>query len=423
MPQQLISYLLEAGLWRENCKKQNYFRLPDLKELKLARQRNSKKKKNRKQKKSASLNTAKERTSSMPCTLFSVPKPFTGKFDLIQKNAILSWFHMDPRPEIILMGSDRGVAEMAREIGVKHIPEVEKNEYGTPLVNDIFRIAESSASNEVLVYVNADIILTDDFLPALSCVRNSFDRFLMIGRRWDMRVDQPLDFSKQSWSQILKKQVSADGNLHSVNGIDYFAFTRGLWQDIPPFALGRTAWDNWLVYDPLSRKTPVVDATQSVVIVHQDHDYSHVQGGKDEAWHGPEAKNNQQMIHAQVMSGVTSSADYELINGRPTLRPQDRESRADLIARIQDIFSSGWKLMDNNELEKAIDRFDQALSLCDGFTITKVYLAKAIALIRLGRISEARTALEMELTVNPGHEKTLSILNKINATAPRAAVM
>jgi hypothetical protein len=74
--------------------------------------------------------------------------------------------------------------------------------------------------------------------------------------------------------------VEREGELHSPAGKDYFVFPRGLWAEVPPFALGRQAWDGWLLYQATLRKTAVVDATKSVTIVHQNHDYSHSPGGR-----------------------------------------------------------------------------------------------------------------------------------------------
>ncbi len=65
-------------------------------------------------------------------TLFAIPKAFRGHINTIQRNAIKSWTLLNPKPEIILLGDDEGTAEVAQEFGLIHIPEVDRNEYGTP---------------------------------------------------------------------------------------------------------------------------------------------------------------------------------------------------------------------------------------------------------------------------------------------------
>src|ERR1700686_3381548 len=99
-------------------------------------------------------------------TLFAIPKHFRGHFATIQRNAILSWTRLAPRPEILLFGNEEGTAEIAHELGLRHFPEVARNEFGTPLLGDLFRKAEQQASSPLLGYVNADIILTNDFISA-----------------------------------------------------------------------------------------------------------------------------------------------------------------------------------------------------------------------------------------------------------------
>jgi hypothetical protein len=48
-------------------------------------------------------------------TIFTIPKPFRGHIEVIQRNAIESWLRLRPQCEIILCGDDPGVAEAASE--------------------------------------------------------------------------------------------------------------------------------------------------------------------------------------------------------------------------------------------------------------------------------------------------------------------
>src|SRR5712671_6001310 len=107
-------------------------------------------------------------------TILATPKPFHGHFNVIQRNAIISWTKLEPRPEIILFGHEQGAAECARELGLVHISEVARNRHGTPLLADIFSIAEQRATSDVLVYVNADIILPREFTLGVEKVRRRF---------------------------------------------------------------------------------------------------------------------------------------------------------------------------------------------------------------------------------------------------------
>ena len=50
-------------------------------------------------------------------------------------------------------------------------------------------------------------------------------------------------------------------------------FPKTIFNQIPDFAIGRTSWDNWLVYNARLNKHPVINGTQSIDIIHQNHDY------------------------------------------------------------------------------------------------------------------------------------------------------
>ena len=214
-----------------------------------------------------------------------------------------------------------------------HILDIKKNEFGTPFVNDVFEQGEEKASHETLCYLNADIILLSEFIPAVENLKKHLNTFLMIGQRWDLNITHELNFSDNEWEKDLREQVAGSGSAHMTRGIDYFVFKRGLWKKIPPFAIGRTAWDNWLVYQPLLEGKSVVDASQVVTAVHQDHDYGHVQGGKQGTWNGVEAQRNQKLAGKLVvrnMKGDIKQADWRLtpsgLKKNATFYPVSRSS-------------------------------------------------------------------------------------------------
>lgn len=223
-------------------------------------------------------------------TIFSVPKPFKKDINTIQRNAIFSWLKLRPKCEIILFGDEEGTDKIAQEFNIFHIPEIKKNKYGTPLINDIFEKAKKLSKHDILVYVNSDIVLMSDFVKAIEKIKEP--SFLIFGRRTDLRVEKLINFEKSDWEKDLGQRAKKEGNLHGLSGIDYFVFTKGIWGEIPPFALGRTAWDNWLLYQAWLRNMPLIDATEVVTAIHQNHDYSHAQKQWAGVWKGPEAKEN-----------------------------------------------------------------------------------------------------------------------------------
>lgn len=246
-------------------------------------------------------------------TLFAIPKPFRKPFDLIQRNAIRSWMHLDPDIQILLMGDDPGTREIASELSLEHLPEVPRSEYGTPLVNGLFGLAESHARHQVMCYVNCDIILMPDFPKAIRRVVRTGDVFFVTGRRWTSPVEEPLEFS-DGWDRRLRKHVRRHGKRDGAGSNDYFVYLKGTLGEIPPFAIGRPAYDNWLLYNAIRRRLRLIDITPSIMAIHQRHDYSHDTGGRLNVREGPEAQRNRELAGGPLYY-------YNLNNARWILTP------------------------------------------------------------------------------------------------------
>lgn len=225
-------------------------------------------------------------------TIFACPKPFHGHIAVGQRNAITSWTLLVPRPEVILLGDEEGTGEICRELGLRHIQTVARNNLGTPLLNDVFEKAQRVAQHKLLCYVNADIVLMSDFMFAVRRAREVKKRFLLIGQRWDVDIQKPWDFAQAGWEEALRHYVQQTGHPHQRSGVDYFVFSAGLFDPIPPFALGRPAFDNWFIYRARSRWVPVIEASPVVMAVHQNHDYSHIPLGEEGFRRGREAQSN-----------------------------------------------------------------------------------------------------------------------------------
>ena len=241
-------------------------------------------------------------------TLFSIPKAFKGHTGVIQRNAIESWTKLEPRPEIILLGNDEGTAEVARELRVRHLPNVATNDHGTPLLSDLFRQAEAAATPPYLCYVNADIILLSDFLRAAEIVQRRFPKSLLVSKRINLDVAEKLNFDAR-WEEAIKQRASATGKDEHYTGIDVFVFPKGMYPQVPDFAIGRLWFDHWLIKAVREQNLPVVDASLVAPVLHQNHDYGHVAGGKEMVWRGQEAERNFQLYggveHAYTLLDVT----------------------------------------------------------------------------------------------------------------------
>lgn len=229
-------------------------------------------------------------------TIFSIPKPFSGHIEVIQRNAIQSWLQLRPACEVVLFGNEHGIAEVAREFSARHIPEVNRNEYGTPLLNDAFDTAQKISRHPVLCYVNADVIFVSDFTKAVERISRQEQKFLLVGQRWNLDLRETVDFSNPCWEEVIRAEQVRRGQLHPPDGIDYFVFSRGLWGQIPRFAVGRAGWDNWMIYRACSLGVPVIDGTTVLTAIHQTHDYAHHPMGQRGVWEGAEAQRHRALM-------------------------------------------------------------------------------------------------------------------------------
>jgi len=225
-------------------------------------------------------------------TFFTTAKPFQGHSGVIQRNALRSWTLLHRDVEVILFGDDAGAAEVARELGLRHEAHVERNEYGTKRLDYMFERAQEIARHDVLCYVNCDIILLGEFCAALERVRAAHARFLMVGRRRDTDVAEALDFGDGGWAERVKRLAKERGAQQPGWSVDYFAFRRGLYEEMPEFVVGRVWWDHWLVWKARKEGADVVDASSQVTAIHQNHSYGYHPAGAHGVWNDEQARRN-----------------------------------------------------------------------------------------------------------------------------------
>lgn len=205
--------------------------------------------------------------------IFAIPKSF-GKdvaVDVTQRNAIRTWKSV--ADDVLIFGDDPGVEDTAIEFGCKAFPEVSKNDYGTPLLSSVFKRVQEYRNNEVLVYVNSDIMLGESFKSGLNFMAfnaSSPEKWMMVGKRLDINYNRQLDF-KLPMDKETEVNLTAVSTLHGPSGIDYFCFPSTCTIEMPDLAVGRPTWDNWLLAEMRRQKIPVIDGTEVMNVFHQNH--------------------------------------------------------------------------------------------------------------------------------------------------------
>lgn len=245
-------------------------------------------------------------------TLFTAPKSFTDRhIQMIQRNALRNWLTFGDDVEVVVIGDEPGISETCEELGLRHLPDVRCNGMGTPLISSIFELARGVNNSPFLAYSNADILFLPEFIQSVRILAGAKEKFLAVGQRWDLDVEESLTFSS-GWNERLRKRVKEMGRLHGQTGSDYFIYPRSCFNELPDFAVGRAGWDNWMIFKARRESWPVVDLTKAVMVVHQGHDYAHLPGGIIH-FYQPETEANVRIAGGRRTIFKLTDATHELV--------------------------------------------------------------------------------------------------------------
>ena len=266
-------------------------------------------------------------TPNPTLTILAVPKAFHGHIGVIQRNAIASWTKLRPRPDIRLYGTEEGMAEAAASLGVRHETEIARNEFGTPMLDDLLGRARGFVQTPLLCYVNSDIILLQEFLDAMTAVHQRFPQFLGVAHRLNIELDEPIDFARDGEAK-LRREILPKGTAGNPTAIDLFVFPPGTFVNVPALVLGRAWFDQWLIKDARARKIPVVDITRVARAIHQNHEYLHIAGGQQGAYWGEEARRNLAIYGGVPHTHTLLDSSHELLEDGRIRLVQFRRERA-----------------------------------------------------------------------------------------------
>lgn len=195
--------------------------------------------------------------------------------------------------------------------------------------------AKQHSRYQLLSFLNADIVLpckkrstllgsaftraADDFVDTLQAICAAFnadDQVLVIGRRFDIPLNDSVAFDDTARTAQLLEDLTREPQAFLQNNLykDYFFFNRILWaeDEVPTLAIGRAGIDDWMVKSALVKRAAVVDITPAATVYHQIHNYGHVAGGQKGAWAGIDAAHNRDVAGDLTMLTDVNRATYQV---------------------------------------------------------------------------------------------------------------
>ena len=248
-------------------------------------------------------------------TIFATPKNFEGEFKIIQENALSNWRTLSNQIEIFIMGDSIGAKEAAIRNNAKYIKDIPVTTHGTPTIPGLFQTAERFCHNNLLCYLNADMILPPNFMQIVKSLVKIKNKFLAVGHRWDIDIDYKINFKSEKKLEKFWTDARINSIRHPCTGIDYFVFKKGTFKCIPELVVGRPGWDNWLLWKTRHMRIPLIDLSENIFALHQNHSFKFAgyknQANRDQS---TESLKNKKIINKNTLNLL--DANYQLVNGK-----------------------------------------------------------------------------------------------------------
>ena len=204
-------------------------------------------------------------------TLFTTFKESHNK-SYIHRNTIRNWGLLSP-DVIPVLFIDPNVpsddVHYARQSKWHIFPVPRMSKSGIPIFRHMFLEAQRLFNTAFYAYATGDILfdrnLTDTIYELIRLQKN-LTNILVVGLRRNWKI---------KWQQVSKLEeighYAKSAKLSKPYTHDYFISTRNgyPWSTIPDFVIGRITYDNWLVANALTKKIPLVDATETITALHQ----------------------------------------------------------------------------------------------------------------------------------------------------------
>ncbi|XP_052233104.1 uncharacterized protein LOC127845966 [Dreissena polymorpha] len=191
---------------------------------------------------------------------------------LVHNLTLINWRSLHPYVIPVVFTNESSVINECNKAGVTTLPLSNVAADGIPVLKYMFRDAMDHFNTSFYAFSNGDILFTDTLIRTLahmihSTTGNLSKPVLIVGRRTN--VENVTFEEGLHWENITRISKSR-GKLFGGWAEDYFITTPSYsWNKVAEVVIGRRAYDNWLVYNARKMKYTVIDATDTLVAVHQ----------------------------------------------------------------------------------------------------------------------------------------------------------
>lgn len=151
------------------------------------------------------------------------------------------------------------------------------NNFGTPVLKEMYMKVTNKLKSEFYGFCNGDILFDQKIKMTLKHILNNKiflrNSTMVIGQRTNIEVQDYYDYKKSNLNDTksLSHIADARGSLFMKMAEDYFFIhspENFPWHDIKDIVIGRRGYDNYLVSEAVQHNVSVIDATKTILAVH-----------------------------------------------------------------------------------------------------------------------------------------------------------
>lgn len=195
---------------------------------------------------------------------------------------VLNWASLKPQIQPVLFTTQaKGtLIDMAYSHGWHVLPAPRVNDFGTPMVKEMYTTAYSKFTSHFYAYANGDLLFNSGLAESLRKIirfyqtlpeddQRNFRFPFIVGHRRNYEI--PKDFDpmqlqgEEAFHEALKYASQGAGN-----AIDYFITVKDgyPWSNFLPLVIGRSAYDQYLLMVAMYQHLLTIDATRINEVIH-----------------------------------------------------------------------------------------------------------------------------------------------------------